>query len=189
MAKRATPRKYAGISDAAVRKRTGRTWAQWVRVLDGAGCRSMAHKQIAVIVHRKFGVGDWWSQMVTVGYEQAAGLRRRHERADGQYSVSKSRVMDAAAVRAYDAWADDRIRERWLPGSSAIVIRKGTRGMSLRITWTDEATNVVVNFYRRATGRCQVVVQHDKLPSAKQARQMQGFWTARLDALRQLLTP
>jgi uncharacterized protein YndB with AHSA1/START domain len=147
----------------------------------------MAHKEIAVIVHRKFAVGDWWSQMVTVGYEQAAGLRRKHERAGGRYSVSRSRVMAGAPSRAYDAWADERVRERWLPGSSAMVIRKGRRGKSLRITWTDAATSVDVNFYPRPAGRCQVVVQHDKLATAKQARQLQGFWASRLDGLRQLL--
>jgi uncharacterized protein YndB with AHSA1/START domain len=147
----------------------------------------MAHREIAVIVRRKFGVGDWWSQMVTVGYEQAAGLRTRHERSDGRYSVSRRRVLDASAARAYDAWADERVRERWLPGASALVIRKGTRGKSLRITWTDAATNVDVNIYPKGTGRCQVAVQHDKLPSAKQARQMRGYWAERLDLLRKLL--
>ena len=45
------------------------------KLLDKDGCKKMPHKQIAEIVHEKYGVGPWWCQMVTVGYEQSRGLR------------------------------------------------------------------------------------------------------------------
>jgi hypothetical protein len=37
----------AGISSEAVRKATGRTWAEWLRLLDKAGAKKMAHGEIA----------------------------------------------------------------------------------------------------------------------------------------------
>jgi hypothetical protein len=34
------------MSDASVNKRTGRTWAQWVRTLDAAGASKKTHRRI-----------------------------------------------------------------------------------------------------------------------------------------------
>ena len=34
-------RKEAGISDEAVRAKTGRTWGEWFAILDGAGARKL----------------------------------------------------------------------------------------------------------------------------------------------------
>lgn len=147
----------------------------------------MTHREIAVVAHRKFGAGAWWSQMVTVGYEQAAGLRRPHQRADRTYSVSCSRVVGAPASRVFDAWIDERLRERWLPGGSALRVRRATKNKSLRITWTDGTTSLEVGFATPAAGRCRVAVEHSKLPSARQARQVKAFWGMRLGQLRQLL--
>lgn len=49
----------AGISDGAVRARTGRTWSEWFRVLDAVGARAMDHKAIvAYLSQRRGGGGD-----------------------------------------------------------------------------------------------------------------------------------
>ena len=68
---------YAGISSEAVHAKTGKTWPEWFAVLDKAGASGWPHKDIATHLHDKCGCPDWWSQMVTVGYEQARG-RKRH---------------------------------------------------------------------------------------------------------------
>jgi len=51
----------AGMSDASVSKRTGRTWAQWVGVLDRAWAAEKPHREIAEYVS-SLGTPDWlWS--------------------------------------------------------------------------------------------------------------------------------
>ncbi|MDQ5977623.1 MAG: hypothetical protein QG602_595, partial [Verrucomicrobiota bacterium] len=60
---------YGGISSAAVKKATGRTWAEWFAVLDKAGAAKLPHKEIALRLQRTHRLADWWGQMVTVGYE------------------------------------------------------------------------------------------------------------------------
>jgi hypothetical protein len=67
--------RLAGVRTEAVLKATGRAWDEWLRVLDRAGARRMPHEEIAALLARKFAVPGWWCQMVTVGYEQARGLR------------------------------------------------------------------------------------------------------------------
>lgn len=184
MAKAATTR-TAGISDEAVQKATGKTWAEWVRVLDKAGAAKLPHKDIAVIVHDRFGVGDWWSQMVTVGYEQAKGLREKHQTPAG-YQVSRSKMISATASRAFTAFRDARQRGKWLPGER-VVIRTATPSKSLRLTWSDEKTHVDVMLYPKGDGRTQVVVNHRKLQTAKDGERMKKYWAAALSRLQGVL--
>lgn len=47
----------AGISDGAVRARTGRTWSEWFRVLDAVGARAMDHKAIVAYLSQRRGGG------------------------------------------------------------------------------------------------------------------------------------
>ncbi len=64
------------ISDAAVRKATGKGWDEWFALLDSEGAEALPHKQIARLLHdRGYIASSWWCQMVTVGYERARGKR------------------------------------------------------------------------------------------------------------------
>src|SRR5574341_1311314 len=155
------------VGDAAVQKATGKTWAQWCALLDRAGARRLPHRQIAVLLRQRHGLGGWWAQMVTVGYEQARGLRVRHQRAAG-YEVSASRTLAVAAGAAFLAWQDARLRGRWL--QEPVSVRKATPPRSLLLDWSGGAGRVAVNFYPKGAGKCQVVVQHGKLSSAAAAR-------------------
>jgi hypothetical protein len=187
--KRKTTRKsggaVAGISDAAVHAKTGKTWPEWVALLDRAGGREMNHKQLVAVVNKKYNVGPWWQQMVAVGYEQAAGLRAKGERPDG-FSVSKSKTIAAPMSTIFSAWQNDKVRARWL-AHPQIAIRTATRNKSLRITWADRKTNVEVNFYNKGGGKNAVAVQHNKLTNARAADKMKAYWGKQLDKLATLV--
>jgi uncharacterized protein YndB with AHSA1/START domain len=176
---------YSGIRSEAVRAKTGKSWAEWLAFLDRAGARKMSHARIAAHLHGRFGLPGWWCQTVAVGYEQARGLRVRHQRPDG-FAISVSRTVAAPATALFDAWKDARARRRWLP-NTAIVVRKATRPRSMRITWSDRKSNLEVNFYAKGVGKGQVVVQHSKLPDAKAAAKMKSYWANSLDRLRETL--
>lgn len=65
------------VSNEAVKKATGRTWSEWFRILDNAGAKKLPHPEIAEWLEAKKKVSSWWSQMVTVEYEYARGLRSK----------------------------------------------------------------------------------------------------------------
>ena len=81
------------MSDASVSKATGRTWAQWVRVLDAEKSAEKPHREIAKYVS-SLGTPSWWTQMVTVGYERIRGLRDRGQSRAGLHDAGKSRTFD-----------------------------------------------------------------------------------------------
>ncbi len=179
-----TADKYGGISSAAVKKATGRTWAQWLAVLDKAKAKNLPHKDIALLLHQKLKVPDWWCQMVTVGYEQARGLRVKHQKADG-FEVSVSKTMVAPVDRAFAAWRDASLREQWLP-RTPLTVRKATPHKSIRILWPDD-TVLSVNFWPKGPLKCQVVPQHGKLVTPEAAEKMKAYWAEKLEALRAFL--
>lgn len=175
---------YGGISTTAVRKATDRTWAEWLTLLDAAGARKLPHREIAQLLKRKHRLDDWWSQMVTVGYEQARGLRTKHQKSDG-FEISLTKTMAVPVDRAFAAWRDPALREQWLP-RTPLTIRKATPHKSIRIVWADE-TSVGVNFWPKGPLKCSVVPQHGRLTTPEAAEKMKAYWTAKLEALRAFL--
>lgn len=174
----------AGVSTAAVREATGKTWAQWRAVLDKAGAVKRSHRENAEWLQARHQLPAWWAQMVTVAYEQARGLRAKHQKPDG-FEVSVSQTMIAPVAAAFEAWKDPALREKWLP-HTPLSVRKATPHKSIRITWGD-GTNLSVNFWPKGPLKCQVVPQHGKLPDAAAAERMKAYWTERLAALQQFL--
>jgi len=176
-------KRTVGIGDEAVKAKTGRTWEEWCKTLDRAGCMKMDHKSIAKYVYENFpGVGGWWSQMVAVGYEQARGLRRAHETATG-FAVSVSRTIGAPVAKVYGTWKDKKQRAAWL-AKPDFTVRKATANKSMRITWVDGRSSLEVNFYSKGAGKSQIVVQHTKLASEPAVRRMRTFWSRELDKLK-----
>jgi uncharacterized protein YndB with AHSA1/START domain len=179
-----TDRKIAGMTNAAVEKATGKSWQQWFAVLDKANATRLTHKEIAAILREKHNLSMWWSQMITVGYEQERGMRKVHQQPEG-FEISKSKTLNLSALKAFKAWNDKRARDKWL--GKDITIRKATPGKSMRITWSDARTRVDVNFYEKGKNKCQVSVQHTRLSSAAQAEKMKKYWAAALISLAEFL--
>ncbi len=177
----------AGYSDEVLKARTGCTWERWVGVLDYYRADKMAHRDIAALVNKKFKIEGWWSQAVTVGYERIKGLRARGQRRDGSYEANKSRTYNVPAGALFDAWANARVRGRWLDGEIGKV-RTSTAAKSMRIDGTDGSI-VAVGFWPKGPSKSAVSVQHTKLRDQETATKLKKYWGDRLDALREVLTP
>jgi hypothetical protein len=181
-----SPAELAGVSDAAVKKATGRDWKSWVRELDAAGAARLPHRDIARLVHGRFGTGDWWSQTVTVGYERIRGLREKGQKRGGGWEISKSKTVPVALGALYGAFATARARARWL-GQADVKLKKATARKSIRLLWSD-GTPVEAYFLAKGRSKSQVQVQHGGLPSRAAADEMRALWTNQLAELAALLT-
>ena len=177
--------RLAGVGSEAVMRATGRAWDEWLTVLDRAGAKAMPHKEIALLLSRKFKVPNWWSQMVTVGYEQARGLRVVNQKANG-YAASSSKTFGVDVDDLYAAWSEPRQRAKWLPGAP-LEVRKATSGKSMRITWTTGGSSVDVNFFAVGRGKSRVQVEHCKLASAAAAARQKAYWSEALGRLKGFL--
>ena len=183
-AKRAPAAAKMPVSAAAVKAKTGRTWAQWCAALDRAKADGLSHREMAALLHTKFELPDWWAQMVAVGYERARGKRAVNQAAQG-FRTNISRTIPASAAAIFAAWQDETLRDAWLP-RQRFTIRTATARKSLRITWPD-GTDVEVTITAKAPKKTVLAVQHGKLASAAAVRGAKSFWGERLDALRDSL--
>lgn len=181
--------KAAGVSDDAVRKATGRGWKEWFDLLDAADASAMKHADIARHLHEEHDCPPWWSQQVTVGYEQARGLRQKHQKPGGfEVGVSKTFPMPLAELEA--AWTDEG-RTAWLD-DARFSVHKHTPGKSLRGRWSEEGEPdqlVGVYFWDKGADKSQVQVQHAKLPDAEAVERMRAWWKDALGRLETALGP
>jgi hypothetical protein len=173
----------AGISTAAVSKATGHGWNYWLRALDRAGAAGLPHKEIVKVLYEKLGLKkSWWVQMVTVGYEQARGLRKLNQKSDG-FVATVSRTVSVPISALFAAWEEGR-RGDWLP--DALEVRRATKNKSMRITWPD-GSGVDVNFYDKGGSRTVVAIEQGKLPDEGAVAAVKQLWGSTLDRLKSTL--
>ncbi|QQS37545.1 MAG: DUF4287 domain-containing protein [Ignavibacteriales bacterium] len=176
--------KVGGISGEAVKSKTGKDWNEWIKVLDKAGAKKMNHKEIVAVLKENYGIGSWWQQMITVGYEQARGLRKVHETEKG-FQISGSKTVDLPVSKLFSLWTNDELRTKWL-GKQKIEIRKATKNKSIRISWLKDATNLEVNFYSKGKDKSQVMLEHNKIKNETLAAKQKKFWKEKLEQLKLL---
>lgn len=143
---------YSGVSSEAVAKATGRDWDQWLEFLDGLGAVDLSHKEIVALVA---GPGEldngWWQQSVTVGYEQARGLRVIGQTSTAGFQIGVQKTLPVPVEAAWRLVADAPGRDLWLGGVDGLEFRRGEKyrtadgvwgevrsavpGQRVRLTW------------------------------------------------------
>ncbi len=172
----------APVADEKVTEVTGRGWQAWFEVLDGWGAARRSHTEIVRWLREEHGVDGWYSQSITVGYERARGLRAPGERADG-FAVGASKTIAVGVERLFEAFDDQALRERWMPGGD-LRLRTATAPKSARYDWEDGATRVIVEFAGRGEAKSNIVLSHERLPDADTANEMKAWWRERLTVLK-----
>ncbi|MDP9194551.1 MAG: hypothetical protein M3P06_22880 [Acidobacteriota bacterium] len=174
----------AGMSNAALKKATGRGWAEWVAILDAVQATKKTHGEIAQHVFSLGGVSGWWSQGVTVGYERIRGLRDIGQRRGGTYEANKSRTFAVPVEKLFKAFANARTRNRWL--DAKLKVRTVHDNKTIRASF-DDGTLVQFYFMDKGNAKSSVTIQHQKLADKNTADKTKQWWTERLDALAAML--
>ena len=179
------PKAYApAMSDAAVEAKTGRNWQAWFALLDAAGASKLDHKATARMLAAKYAVPGWWSQMLTVEYERARGLRVKHQTQSG-FSVAVSRTVAASLSDLYAATASEARRKRWFPRGT-FALSSQTKDKYFRGSWSRGA-RLEMGFYARGAGKSQIAIQVNKLPKQSDVELQRRAWQAALSKLQNLL--
>ena len=161
-------------SDERIRERTGRGWEEWFDLLDEWGAAALSHRDIARRVAAELGIDPlaWSAQAITMSFERSRGLRAVGQRADG-FAVTAQKTVAVPVERLFDAFADDRLRER-----------TATRPRSARFDWDGGESRVNVTFAAKSDASSLVAVEHARLADAGEAERMKAYWRERLTALK-----
>jgi hypothetical protein len=174
------------VSDERLTDATGHGWGHWIARLDDWGAGDRTHRDIAAWLREEQGVPGWYAQSITLGWERARGRRAPGQRGAG-WSAGASKTVHVPVERLFEAWADEALRERWLP-DAALRVRTATAPRSARYDWEDGETRVVVGFEALSDAKSRVALEHERLPDADAAAAMKAYWRERLAALAALLT-
>lgn len=170
---------------SAVKAATGRERDEWFTLLDAWGAPDRPYREIAAWLGTDHAVTRWWAQKLVVEYEQERGLRAPGVRPDGTFTVTASKTVAVPVARLFEAFVDEQLRERWLPGVE-LSERTTQQGRSARFDVGD-ASRVNVTFTATGEGKSQAAVEHERLPDVAAAEQAKAAWRERLTALKDLL--
>jgi uncharacterized protein YndB with AHSA1/START domain len=173
------------VAEERVVDATGRGWQAWLELLDKWEAASRSHTEIARWLREEHGVDGWYSQSITVGYERARGLRAPGQRPDG-FAVSVSRTVAVPVERVFEMFADEALREGWLPRAE-LSVRTATPTRTARFDWEDGSTRVIVGFEDLGETKSRVTLSHERLPDADAAEEMKAWWRERLTQLKEQL--
>jgi hypothetical protein len=162
-------------SDETLAERTGRTWNEWIAILDEWGAVERPHGEIAAHLGEAHGLPGWWAQQVTVGYERARGLRDVGQRRGGGYDANATKTVNVPVERLYEAF---------LALDLPLSVRTAQPNRSARFDWEDGSTRVIVGFEAKGEAKSTVAVQHERLPDAATAERTKAQWRERLSALK-----
>lgn len=167
-------------TDEAVKAKTGKDWAGWFGILDQAGATKLKHAAIATLLREVHAVPSWWSQMVTVEYERARGLRVPHQTSKG-FTVSASKTIAASAAQLYAACATAAKRRQWFP-KGTFEPSSQVKKKSLRGAWNGSA-RLEIGFYAKSAGKAQMAIAVSKLAKESQVEHERAAWKAALARL------
>jgi hypothetical protein len=181
MAKDYTP----SMSDAAVKAKTGKDWKAWFALMDEAGANKLTHKDIAALLSVTYKVPDWWSQMVTVEYERARGLRVKFQQAGG-FTLNASKTIGVDLAKLFRAVSDTKVRARWFP-KGAYEITSTADLKYFRAKWEGD-TRLEINTYAKGDGKAQITIQQSRFANEKAMEAMRTGWKNALERLVGLLS-
>lgn len=166
---------------AAIEDTTGITWEDWVSYLDTQKARNLSHKEIADIVHEKIKEQEsagWWSQSVTVAYEQHIGRREPGQRSDGSYEMSVSKTFDGTMDEALEEWVH---MTSDLTGFNGVSFEKEPtwseteKWRNWRVALSD-GSRVAVGIYQKSNDKASLGLGHMKLQNKEAADEWREFW-------------
>jgi hypothetical protein len=175
-----------GRTDATILKGSGKSWEDWVQLLDAWGAKERTHTEIARYVNGELGVPGWWAQTVAVGYERARGMRAVNQRPDG-FTVSVSKTIPVDAMTLSKAFTDARARNRWLE-KGVLKVRTSQPGRTARFDVGDGRVRMVIGLTPKGPKKTAVAIQFERLADREELESFRAEWKQRLAKLADVLS-
>ncbi len=157
---------------------TGQGWEEWLAFLDGIGASELSHTEIARRVFDTGKASGWWSQSITVAYEQQIGRRIPGQDCDGEFATSVTKTCSATMDAVLARWTGFMDRRDELGG---IGISRGPDS-SVTEKWRywrcglEDGSRVSVTINQRTADKALLSVQHERLELVDQVEHWRAFW-------------
>ena len=191
------------VSEAACKEATGKTLADWFKVLDKNGGIAAGRRILSVWMRDAQKVGDaWWITTIVNEYEIARGDLAKDGKPKG-YSICPTKSIKASPQKCFAAFASARALDKWFGARHELnlaegghwsnadgnraTIKKVTPGKLIKLMAEDAGltlpTPVDIKF-DGAGARCTVMVSIDRLQTRAEADGYRRAWSDALDRLK-----
>lgn len=181
------------ISTEAVEKATGKSWDEWIEIIDKEGGEKLTHKEIARLLYdKKYIENGWWCQQVTVGYEYAKGRRKVGETLTQGYEIGVQKMLPVNKEKLWKFLNSKRGKEIWSKDIE-YEMRTVKDGERLRMKWKrpewkSYSTLQITLFCPRNTEeKTNINFHQERLPSLKARSQMRDHWKKKLEEIAKAL--
>jgi hypothetical protein len=174
------------ISDQALSAATGKTLAEWTKLLDDAGGREKPHAEIARWLYDEGHITEgWWGQMVTVQYEQAIGRRVEGQNCYGDFVSNSSKTLIGTMDSALDAWKKCVRGMTEFDGVKAVAepITSTTEKWRYWRVTLEDGSKVNVNISKKPDGKILLAVEHSKVAGPEAREKWKAYWKEVLASL------
>jgi uncharacterized protein YndB with AHSA1/START domain len=191
------------VSEAACKEATGKTLADWFKVLDKNGGIAAGRRSLSVQMRDAYKVADaWWVTTIVNEYEIARGDLAKDGKPKG-YSICPTKSIKASPQTCFEAFASARALDKWFGAKNELklaegghlrnadgnraTIKKVTPGKLLKLLAEDQGltlpTPVDIKF-EGAGARCTVMVSIDRLQTRAEADGYRRAWSDALERLK-----
>lgn len=195
--------KLGAVTTESVFKATGKSWNQWIDILNKAGANTWTHKQITDFLKRKYKLSMWWQQGVSAGYEIFIDKRVPGRTLKGDYSITVTRTFPMAAKKLWQLISSEEGMSLWLRPLSKFKLKVGCSfeteggafgevrtmraGQRARLTWQEidwnKSTTVQVWILPRTENKSVLVIQHEKLVDGRLRGPLRSHWEEAVGAV------
>lgn len=189
--------KLANVTTESLRKHTGKTWDQWIELLNKDGAKNWSYQDTTAYLGRKHAVSIWWRQWITIGYETAIGKRMPGRTLKGDYSIVVTRTLHQDHKKIWKLLSSEKGLSLWLRPLTPLKLQIGQSFETetgafgeirtllaprrVRLTWKEvdweKPTTVQVFLVPRANGSTILAFQHEKLRDGRLREPLRDYWS------------
>ena len=166
---------------ASIEAATGRTWSEWVALLNYAGAQAMEHKAIAEFVHDelkgKLDSAGWWAQGVAVAYEQEIGRRRPGQSNDGSFETSVTKTVLGSKEDVLALWVEAHGEAKDFNGEIVHNVRASVT--PVRCYWRcslGDGSSLSIATEQKGPAKAMITATHSKLASEAAKDEWRHYW-------------
>lgn len=157
---------------------TGKSWEFWIKFLESIDAQSLSHDEIAKRVNRE-GANEWWSQGVTVAYEQYIGRRKPGQTCHGDFQITVSKTVKGTMDEVLGKW--EKTIQDIIQFDGVKITRAGSSSQTAKWRYwrcgLEDGSTVNVNIQTKQGGeKSSLAINHDKLNSAEDAERWRSYW-------------